>query len=88
MGIKTIENMQTLLMRLSDGKGVSIQDEWGPARVNPTFRQFKLEETIQIFMVWKKLHQKDEIDIFEKYFCEHFEFTPGEGNPVKKWSDK
>ncbi len=74
MGIKTIENMQTLLMRLSEGRGVSIQDEWGPARVNPTFKQFMLEETIQIFMVWKALHQKEEIDLFEKYFSAHFKF--------------
>ncbi len=74
MGIKTIENMQTLLMRLSEGKGVSIQDEWGPARVNPMFRQFELDETIKIFLVWKKLHQKEDIDIFEKYFTGHFKF--------------
>lgn len=73
MGIKTIENMQTLLMRIAEGRGVSIQDEWGPACVNPVYKQFLLDETIQIFMVWKRLHSQEEIDIFEKYFAENFE---------------
>jgi len=73
LGIRTVDNMQTLYMKLAEGMGVSIQDEWGPATVNPLYKQFRLEEEMPIYMVWKSPHSKEDTVLFENYFCAHFD---------------
>lgn len=72
--IKTIDNMQTLYMTLESGHGVSIQDEWCPNESTSNYRQFPLDNTINIFMVWKRFQPNENLQLFQSYFYKNFSF--------------
>lgn len=73
-GIKTIENMQTLYMNVAGNFGVTIQDEWGPGSNSSSFETLALEDTVEIFLVWKNPHSKEDVDVFERFFTREFRY--------------
>lgn len=73
-GIRTAENIHTLYMNVANGLGVTIQDEWGPVENKSLYRTLVLEDTVEIFLVWKNPHSKEDVDVFERFFTDHFHY--------------
>lgn len=73
-GIRTAENIHTLYMNVANGLGVTIQDEWGPVENKSLYRTLVLEDTVEIFLVWKNPHSKEDVDVFESFFTGHFHY--------------